>query len=116
MVASIEDVVAGRSLIGCATREALLDELRSHRASLGRAMSPFQRLTSCEQRVLGALIEGMSAEEIAEAHFVALTTIRSQIRAILHKLGVRSQLAAVAQANRAGWRPSAERVELVGAR
>ena len=55
--------------------------------------------------MLGALIEGMSAEEIAEADFVALTTIRSQIRAILHKLGVRSQLAAVAQANRAGWQP-----------
>jgi len=79
-------------------------------------LSPFQRLTSCEQRVLGALIEGMSADEIAEAHFVALTTIRSQIRAILHKLGVRSQMAAVAQANRAGWQPPAPVRQLVGAR
>jgi two-component system nitrate/nitrite response regulator NarL len=116
VVASIEDAAAGRRLIGCAAREALLDELRAHRARLGRALSPFQRLTSCEQRVLGALIEGMSAEEIAEAHFVALTTIRSQIRAILHKLGVRSQLAAVAQANRAGWEPPAPVRQLVGAR
>ena len=33
---------------------------------------------------------------------------------IMHKLGVRSQLAAVAQANRAGWRPRAERAHLVG--
>ena len=110
VISSIEDVVAGRSLIGCATRTAFSTSCARSRASRGRAMSPFQRLTSCEQRVLGALIEGMSAEEIAEAHFVALTTIRSQIRAILHKLGVRSQLAAVAQANRAGWRPPAERV------
>jgi two-component system nitrate/nitrite response regulator NarL len=116
VVASIEDAVAGRPLIGCATRAALLDELRTHRVSLGRAMSPFQHLTSCEQRVLGALIEGMSAEEIAEAHFVALTTIRSQIRAILHKLGVRSQLAAVAKANRAGWEPQDRMRQLVGAR
>ena len=60
-------------------------------------MSPFQRLTSCEQRVLGALIEGMSAEEIAEANFVALTTIRSQIRAIPTSSVSRSQLAAVAR-------------------
>jgi DNA-binding NarL/FixJ family response regulator len=116
VVASIEDAAAGRPLIGCANRAALLDELRTHRASRGRAMSPFQRLTSCEQRVLGALIKGMSAEEIAEAHFVALTTIRSQIRAILHKLGVRSQLAAVANANRAGWEPPAPVRQLVGAR
>jgi DNA-binding NarL/FixJ family response regulator len=49
----------------------------------------------------------MSAEEIAEAQFVALTTVRSQIRAVLQKLGVRSQLAAVAYANRVGWKPDA---------
>ena len=49
--------------------------------------------------MLGALIDGLSAEEIAEAHFVALTTVRSQIRAVLQKLGVRSQLAAVALAS-----------------
>ena len=34
---------------------------------------------------------------------MALTTVRSQIRAVLQKLGVRSQLAAVAHANRVGW-------------
>ena len=43
---------------------------------------------------------GMTAEEIAEAHFVAVTTVRSQIRAVLDKLGVRSQLVAVAAAHR----------------
>jgi DNA-binding NarL/FixJ family response regulator len=116
VVASIEDVLAGRSLIGRATREALLDELREQRSRRLDNLSPFERLTPREQRVLGALIEGVSAEEIAEAHVVALCTIRAQIRAILHKLGVRSQLAAVARANRAGWRPPAERGLLVGAR
>ena len=67
--------------------------------SLGRVDAPLPApdIPRANAR-LGALIEGMSAEEIAETHFVALTTIRSQIRAILHKLGVRSQLAAVAQA------------------
>jgi DNA-binding NarL/FixJ family response regulator len=116
VVASIEDVLAGRSLIGRATREALLGELREQRSHRQNTLSPFGRLTPREQRVLGALIEGASAEEIAEAHVVALCTIRAQIRAILHKLGVRSQLAAVAQANRAGWRPPVERAQLVGTR
>ena len=108
VVASIEDSVAGRSLIGRASREAMLDDLRVQRSSRRLTLSPFDRLTPREQRVLGALIDGMSAEGIAEADFVALTTIRSQIRSILQKLGVRSQLAAVAQANRAGWRPRSE--------
>ena len=105
VVATLADVLAGTPLIGRATREALADELRIERASLRRALSPFERLTLRERRVLAALVDGLSAEEIAEAHFVALTTVRSQIRAVLQKLGVRSQLAAVAQANRVGWKP-----------
>jgi len=114
VISSIEDVVAGRTLIGSSARQALLEELRAERASRHRTLSPFERLTPREQRVLGGLIDGKSAEEIAESDFVSLTTIRTQIRGILHKLRVRSQLAAVAQANRAGWHPTAVR-ELVGA-
>jgi DNA-binding NarL/FixJ family response regulator len=49
------------------------------------------------------LMDGASAEEIANASLVSLPTIRSQIRAVLQKLGVRSQVAAVAAAHRAGW-------------
>jgi DNA-binding NarL/FixJ family response regulator len=105
VVASIEDTLAGRSLIGRASREAMLDELRMQRSSRLRSLSPFEQLTPREERVLSALIDGASAEEIANADVLALTTIRSQIRSILQKLGVRSQLAAVARANRAGWRP-----------
>jgi len=108
VVSSLDDVLAGRPLIGRALREALLDELRLERARLHRTLTPFERLTSSERRVLGALVQGASAEEISQAHVVALTTVRSQIRAILQKLGVRSQLAAVAHANRAGWSAAAD--------
>lgn len=55
--------------------------------------------------MLSALVDGLSAEEIAEAQFVALTAVRSQIRGILQKLEVRSQLAAVALTIRSGWAP-----------
>jgi DNA-binding NarL/FixJ family response regulator len=48
---------------------------------------------------------GEPAESIAEHSFVSLATVRSQIRAILQKLDVRSQLAAVALARDAGWPP-----------
>ena len=103
VVSSMNDVLAGIPLIGCATREAMIDELRIERAGQRRALSPFERLTARERDVLAALVDGMSAEEIADAQYVALTTVRSQIRAVLQKLGVRSQLAAVASANRVGW-------------
>ncbi len=61
-----------------------------------------RRLTRREQGVLEALEAGLSAAEIAAADVVALTTVRAHIRAILAKLGVQSQLAAVALAHRAG--------------
>ena len=105
VVAAVEDVLAGRSLLGCAAREALLDDLRVRRDSLTRALSPFERLTPRERRVLSGLAEGLSADEIATTHYVSIATVRSQVRAILQKLGVRSQLAAVAAVNRAGWKP-----------
>ncbi|MGO8861387.1 MAG: LuxR C-terminal-related transcriptional regulator [Acidimicrobiales bacterium] len=63
----------------------------------------FARLTEREQVVLSELMEGNCAEDIAKAAFVSISTVRSQIKAILQKLGVNSQLAAVAMARRAGW-------------
>jgi DNA-binding NarL/FixJ family response regulator len=106
----LNDVLAGTPLIGRAAREAMLEELRIERAGQRRALSPFERLTARERDVLAALVDGLSAEEIAEAQFVALTTVRSQIRAVLQKLGVRSQLAAVAYANRVGWKSDASKL------
>jgi DNA-binding NarL/FixJ family response regulator len=105
IVAHLDDAIAGRPLVGVARRQELLEDLRVHRAGLERSRSPFQCLTPREQRVLGALVEGLSGDEIAVAQFVAVSTVRSQVKGILRKLGVRSQLAAVAMANRAGWAP-----------
>ena len=74
-----------------------VDERRQERLEL------FDALTEREQVVLAELIEGHCAEDIAKAAFVSISTVRSQIKAILQKLGVSSQLAAVAMARRAGW-------------
>jgi two-component system, NarL family, nitrate/nitrite response regulator NarL len=60
-------------------------------------------LSAREETVLDSMMRGLSAVEIAEAQFVAVTTVRSQIRSILTKLNVRSQLAAVVIAYDVGW-------------
>ena len=57
------------------------------------------QLTASERRVLYFLTKGRSAQDIATELVVSLATVRSHIRSILRKLGVRSQLAAVAIAN-----------------
>jgi two-component system nitrate/nitrite response regulator NarL len=91
--------------LDAAARERMLHSLREHRAEERDRLAPFERLTARERAVLGALMEGQSAETIADTSFVSLTTVRSQIRSIFEKLGVHSQLSAVALAHRARWEP-----------
>jgi DNA-binding NarL/FixJ family response regulator len=96
---TISCVLAGEAIVGRNERAQLLERLRLERANQFRAQATFERLTQREALVLVALTEGLTAEEIAREHFVALATVRSQIRAVLQKLGVRTQLAAVALAD-----------------
>lgn len=65
--------------------------------------SELAALSGRERQVLYLLVGGRSAKEIAAAEFISVATVRTHIRSILRKLHVRSQLAAVAQAHRAGW-------------
>lgn len=65
--------------------------------------SCFERLSPRECQVLSALMHAKSAREISRELYVSVPTVRSQIRAILLKLEVSSQLAAVVLAYRSGW-------------
>lgn len=71
----------------------------ARRAEQDAARSVLDRLSVREGEVLDELCDGRSAQEIATAAGVSLTTVRAQIRAVLAKLGVRSQLQAVARAH-----------------
>ena len=55
--------------------------------------------------MLAALADGLSVAMIAARDVVAEATVRTQVRGVLVKLGVSSQLAAVARARDAGWSP-----------
>jgi DNA-binding CsgD family transcriptional regulator len=53
--------------------------------------------------VLAGLAQGQRAESLAAAAVVSEATVRSQIRSVLAKLGVNSQLEAVALVWKVGW-------------
>lgn len=75
-------------------------------------------LSPREQEVLTHMMSGRTARAIAEEDYVSIATVRSHIRAVLTKLGVTSQLAAVAVAHRHGWWPEVgdEALPAVGSR
>ena len=64
-------------------------------------------LTPRERQVLGALIEGRTVRTIAQESVVSEATVRTQVKSILGKLEVSSQLAAVGMANQVGWKVGA---------
>lgn len=87
-------------------REELLDAARDRRAGDAVRLAPFRALTGREAEVLDLLVRGHAADGIARRMFVSVPTVRTHIQAILRKLGVNSQLAAVALVHEAGWKPS----------
>ena len=68
-----------------------------------RALAPFTRLTEREAQVLRCLAGGRSVATIAATSYVAEATVRTHVRGVLTKLGVGSQLEAVALAHHSGW-------------
>ena len=105
LVLRIQDAAEGRQVQPLSVKEELLAGLRAREAADRKRLEPFTRLTAKERGVLAGLMEGHSAEEIAAGEGVALSTVRTHVKSILAKLGVSSQLAAVARAREAGWTP-----------
>ena len=106
LLSTVLDVVAQRQVLSTARRYELMAELLSSRAARGRDLAPFTTLTPRERSVLQALAHGQRVETIAGLAVVSEATVRSQIRAVLAKLCVNSQLEAVALAWTVGWFPA----------
>jgi len=85
-------------------RNVVVSGAASQRRASEELLSPFEAMSRREQAVLAGLMDGLAAADLAERDFVSVQTIRTQIKSILQKLGVRSQLEAVAMAHKAGWR------------
>ena len=103
LIDTVHRAIDGVPLMRAEERQALLDAARDRRRADRHRLAPFDALSPREQAVLVHLLAGESAETIAEKSYVSLATVRSHIRAVLLKLGVNSQLAAVALARNAGW-------------
>lgn len=104
LLSAISKEAFGEDSLAPAERVRLLDAWRNSQAAAEEALAPFERLTNREAAVLGMLMDGMTVDRIATESYVSAATVRTQVRAILMKMGVNSQLEAVAKAGRAGWK------------
>lgn len=84
--------------------EGLLETWARERRAQDDLRRRLDLLTPRERQVLGALIEGRTVRAISEQSVVSEATVRTQVKSILSKLEVSSQLAAVGMANHVGWK------------
>jgi DNA-binding NarL/FixJ family response regulator len=103
LLAMVKEARGVRGPLDPHTRADLLEELFRARRQRARVLAPFAGLTEREQQTLRLIAQGRSVHEIADSWVVSETTVRTFVRGVLAKLGVRSQLAAVAAARGSGW-------------
>ena len=102
IIRAVETLLEGRN-VRPHQRAELSNLLRCHDAEQAVRQAGFDRLSERERQVLAGLVAGSGTQDIARRDSVSVETVRSQIKSVLTKLGVNSQLAAVAKANDAGW-------------
>jgi DNA-binding NarL/FixJ family response regulator len=105
IIACVRRIGNGLPMMLPAEREELLECWRQRVAAEKEILKRLQQLTVREGEVLGLLMSGQQVSEIARERFVSESTVRTQVKAILAKLQVGSQLTAVGLAHRANWSP-----------
>ena len=102
LVETIQHVLAGDDVVDPQSRASMIREWEEVTSQFEEMAGRLSRLSPRELDVLERVSRGESVAEIAEALGVALTTVRSHIKAGRNKLGVNSQLAAAAILRRRG--------------
>ena len=96
LTTTVRRAMQGVDVMHPGRRQYLIDRYREQQAHARAIERRLASLTERERRVLDRLARGRRAQQIATEFHVSLATIRTQIRAVLHKLEVSSQLGAVA--------------------
>ena len=104
LLATVRRINQGLPVLDRLERDELVDAWLERRNRHGLVHDRIGLLTSREREVLGELMRGHPVREIAARGVVSEATVRTQVKSILGKLEVSSQLAAVGLAHRVGWR------------
>ncbi|BBG04070.1 MULTISPECIES: response regulator transcription factor [Pseudonocardia] len=93
---AIREARVGRSVMPPGRREQFIKLHRDRETERRELHGKLDKLTQREREVLALLAGGKRAQAVADHFVVSLATVRTQIRAVLTKLEVGSQLEAVA--------------------
>lgn len=107
ILSALRRIHGGLSVLSVEERERLLHAWREQGQAVRELRSNLETLTHREAEVLGQLMAGKQVRDIAQTSVVSEATVRTQVKSILAKLGVPSQISAVGAAHKADWSPPA---------
>jgi DNA-binding NarL/FixJ family response regulator len=95
LIAAVHTIAAGDSLLSPSVTRRVIDRMAQQPAPALADQAKLTELTPREQEVLKLIAQGLSNREIAAALVVEETTIRTHVKRILMKLGLRDRIQAV---------------------
>lgn len=104
MVQALSEAMAGRTDMPAMRRLELVHQWRRARARDEEHHVRLSLLSRRERQVLAELAEGKRVGDIARSFHVSEETVRTQVKSVLAKLNVNSQIAAVAVVREVGLR------------
>jgi DNA-binding NarL/FixJ family response regulator len=104
LLGAVRAALEGRAVMPAERRERLVALARRRTDERADLAAKLAKLSQREREVLTQLAQGRRAQAVADHFVVSLATVRTQIRAVLTKLEVSSQLEAVALYRRATGR------------
>ena len=116
ILATVERAGNRLPVMSCRERDDLVGAYRQATGSYREVCRRFESMTRREAAVLSELMAGKRVTEIARGSFVSESTVRTQVKAVLAKLEVNSQLKAVGLAHQIGWHPQVDRSRLAADR
>lgn len=109
LIAAIHTVAAGDALLAPSVTRRVVDRMAARGAAEPFDPSRFGELTPRERDVLGCVARGLSNREIAAELVIEESTVKTHVKRILMKLGLRDRIHAVIAAYEAGLvRPGTE--------
>jgi DNA-binding NarL/FixJ family response regulator len=102
LIAAVHTVAAGEALLSPSVTRRVIDRVAGDRPTVAPDAPPVEELTPREREVLELIAQGLSNAEIAAELTVEESTVKTHVKRILMKLGLRDRVQAVIFAYQTG--------------